>query len=99
MSISILGSCPSPVASTVTTGIPVQEQQALGGCLAGASSISGTGVFNGVDCSAYEAVLVSSIPSAFPGGVLVIHVDNEIYLTATDGTVVFRSKKTSYDFS
>lgn len=81
------------------TGIAVQAQQALGGCLAGASSISGTGVFNGVDCSAYEAVLVSSIPSAFPGGVLVLHVDNEIYLTAIDGTVVFRRKKVSYDFS
>jgi len=81
------------------TGQPVSSTDALGGYLAGASSISGTNdFFNGVLCEEYEAVLISSIPSSRPSGPTVISVDNDPYLTATDGTMVFRRTVVSYSF-
>lgn len=80
-------------------GIPVSYQKGLGGYLAGASSISGTAdYFNGVLCDTYSAVLVSSIPSTLPTGLTVLHIDNDPYLTAIDGTMVFRRSKTTYSF-
>lgn len=83
----------------VDTGIAVAKSQALGGYLAGASGTSGTGIFNGIDCTSWEYQLGSSTPSSFSAAVHVLDVDNDPYLTATDGTVVFRRTKVSYDFS
>lgn len=82
-----------------SSGLPVSATKAMGGYLAGASSISGTNdFFNGVLCESYEAVLISSIPSSRPSGSTVISVDNDPYLTATDGTVVYRRTVVSYSF-
>lgn len=83
----------------VDTGIAVAKSQALGGYLAGASGTSGTGIFNGIDCTSWEYQLGSSTPSSFSAAVHILDVDNDPYLTATDGTVVFRRTKVSYDFS
>lgn len=82
------------------TGIEVAKTQALGGYLAGASGDSGTNsVFNGILCDSWEYQLGSSTPSSFSAAVHVLDVDNDPYLTATDGTVVYRRTKVSYDFS
>lgn len=75
------------------------DTKGIGGYLAAASSISGSDdYFNGVLCYSYAAALISSVPSARPTGSTVLHVDNDPYLVATDGTVVYRRIKTSYSF-
>lgn len=82
-----------------SSGLPVSATKAMGGYLAGASSISGTNdFFNGVLCESYEAVLISSIPSSRPTGTTIISVDNDPYITATNGTVVYRRTKVTYSF-
>jgi hypothetical protein len=79
------------------TGIAESRQRGLGGYLAGSSSISGSASnYNGVLCDTWSAVLVSSIPSTSPSGTLLLSVDNDPYITATDGTtIVWRITKTS----
>jgi hypothetical protein len=79
------------------TGIAQSRQRGLGGYLAGSSSISGTNSnYNGVLCDSWSAVLVSSIPSTRPTGTVLLRVDNDPYITATDGTtVVYRITKVS----
>jgi hypothetical protein len=79
-------------------GTPVSASKALGGYLAQASSISGTNdFFNGVLCESFEATLISSSPDARPTGATLINVDNDPYLVATDGTVVYRRTKVTVD--
>lgn len=74
--------------------------ESIGNFLAQASGTSGTNsVFNGVLCDAWSYALISSVPSTFSADLKVLDVDNDPYLTATDGTVVFRRTKVSYDFS
>lgn len=82
------------------TGIPVTNQRGLGGYLAGASSVNSASPanYNGIPCDSYNAVLLSSTPSTRPTGTTVIHTDNDPYLVATDGTVVYRRTKISYSF-
>jgi hypothetical protein len=79
------------------TGIAESRQRGLGGYLAGSSSISGSASdYNGVLCDTWSAVLVSSIPSSRPTGTVLLSVDNDPYITATDGTtIVWRITKTS----
>lgn len=82
------------------TGITVQRTNALGGYLAESSGTSGTNsVYNGVLCNSWSYSLGSSTPSTFTAAVHVLHTENDPYLTATDGTVVYRRTKVSYDFS
>ena len=82
------------------TGIANPIQTGLGDYLAGASSVTGAGgtTYNGILCDEYNVVLISSIPSAFPGGTLVIDTDNDPYLTDINGVMVFRRTKVSYAF-
>jgi hypothetical protein len=81
------------------TGIAISSTKALGGYLAGASGTSGTNsVFNGILCDTWEYQLGSSTPSSFGSGAKVLDVDNDPYLVATDGTVVYRRTKVSYTF-
>lgn len=87
--------------SFIRTGSAVGESKvrSLGYVLAMASSVSGIDAnFNGVLCDAYSGVLISSIPSSRPTGVTVLRVENDLYLTALDGTLVFRRSKISYPF-
>jgi hypothetical protein len=82
------------------TGIAVSGTKALGGYLAGASGTSGTNsVFNGILCDTWSYQLGSSTPSSFSTGDKVLDVDNDPYLTAIDGTVVYRRTKVSYNFT
>jgi hypothetical protein len=81
------------------TGIAVQSQRGLGGYLAQASGQSGTNdVYNGVLCDTFSASLLSSIPSTFPTGTVTLKVDNDPYLTAVDGTKVYRRTVITYHF-
>lgn len=81
------------------TGIAVSSTKALGGYLGGASGTSGTNsVFNGILCDSWSYQLGSSTPSSFGSGAKVLDVDNDPYLVATDGTVVYRRTKVSYTF-
>lgn len=81
------------------TGIAVSSSKSLGGYLGGASGTSGTNsVFNGILCNSWSYQLGSSTPSSFGAGIKVLDVDNDPYLTATDGTVVYRRTKVSYTF-
>jgi len=81
------------------TGVAVQTQRGLGGYLAQASGISGTNSnYNGVLCDSWSASLLSSIPSTFPTGLVTIKVDNDPYLTAIDGTKVYRRTVITYTF-
>lgn len=82
------------------TGITIANTSSLGGYLAGASGTSGTNsVYNGVSCTTWSYQLGSSTPSAFSTGSKVLDVDNDPYLLATDGTLVYRRTKVSYTFS
>lgn len=82
------------LASQVVSG-----QRGLGGYLSGATSVSGTaGLYNGVLCDTYSAVLISSIPSSRPTGATVLRVMNEPYLTDLSGTVVWKRTVISYTF-
>ncbi len=82
------------------TGLAVSSTQSLGGYLGGASGTSGTNsVFNGILCNSWQYSLGSSTPSSFSLDVKVLDVDNDPYLVALDGTVVYRRTKVSYDFS
>lgn len=86
-------------ATGTTPSQVVQGQQGLSGYLSGATSVSGTNSnYNGVLCDSYSAVLVSSIPSSRPSGLTLLKVDNDPYLMATDGTIVWRITKVSYSF-
>lgn len=81
------------------TGVAVQTQRGLGGYLAESSGISGSASnYNGVLCTTWSASLISSIPSVFPTGLVVIKTDNEPYLTDTSGVQVFRRTLVSYTF-
>lgn len=81
------------------TKITVSSSKSLGGYLAGASGTSGTNsVFNGVLCDSWSYSLGSSTPSSFGTGSKVLDTDNDPYLVATDGTVVYRRTKVSYTF-
>ncbi len=95
------GISPTPgVAPTDTrTVAPVASSKGLNGYLSGATGITDTNdYYNGVFCQRYDATLLSSIPSSGPSGSTVIGVDNDVYLTATNGVVVYRRTKTSYTF-
>lgn len=73
------------------TGIPVTNQRGLGGYLATLQSVSGTDdVYNGVECDSFDAVLFDSVPTSRPTTEIVLRVNNEVYLTTYDGTVVYR---------
>ena len=75
------------------------EQKALGYILAGASGINGTdSAFNGMLCTTWSATLNSSSPVSRPSGLTVIDADNQIYLAAIDGTIVYRRVSVSYNF-
>ncbi len=84
----------------VTPSQAVSGQKGLGGYSGFATSVSGTNaLYNGVLCDSYLAVIVSSTPfDEPPTGLTVLKNDNEPYLTATDGTVVWRRTKISYTF-
>jgi hypothetical protein len=74
--------------------------EGLGGYLAQASGVNSStaATFNSIPCDEYDVQLISSIPSTFPGGTLVIDTDNDPYLVDTSGVVVFRRTKVSYAF-
>lgn len=81
------------------TGIQQSTTKSLGGYLAEASGTSGTNsVYNGILCDEWSYELISSVPSTFGTGAMVLDVDNDPYLTAIDGTVVYRRTKVSYTF-
>lgn len=72
------------------TGAAVNGQYGLNGYLAAGITISGSGMYKGVNCTSYSATKFASVPAALPSGSTVIGVVNEPYLTATDGTVIFK---------
>ena len=95
------GSSPTPGSppADTTTLPPVGTTESLGGYLASSSGTSGTNAFfEGVFCLTYEQTLGASSPSSRPTGATTLAVDNDPYLTATDGTVVFRRTVTTYSF-
>ncbi len=88
--------------TTATADSPsqvVSGQDALTDYVSEGISGSGTdSIYNGILCDTWEYATTLSDPGDLPTGVTVIHVDNDLYLTATDGTQVFRRAVTSYDF-
>lgn len=72
------------------TRVPVSRSQGLGGYVGSANVVGSNGDFNGVECSTYAASVVASNPTTRPSGTTVLQVDNDIYLVALDGTVVYR---------
>jgi hypothetical protein len=74
--------------------------EGLGGYLAQASGVNSStaATFNSIPCDDYDVQLISSIPSTFPGGTLVIDTDNDPYLVDVAGVVVFKRTKVSYAF-
>lgn len=88
-------------ASYTRTGQTVAEyeQKVLGFYVASSDTVSGTNEnYNGVACSSYSATLTASSPTSLPTGATVLDVDHEVYLTAIDGTVVYRRTKVSHTF-
>ncbi len=85
--------------TTETATVPSQTvngSQGLAGYIAAGGTTFGTNSdYNGVLCDSYSATKVASSPSSLPSGSILIDVDNDPYLVALDGTVVFRISKTS----
>jgi hypothetical protein len=77
-------------------GEPKFAVKQLEGILATSTSDSGTdSMFNGMDCASFYYSFTASDPTTGPAGATVIQVRNSIYLTATDGTVVYRREVTT----
>ena len=75
--------------------------QSFSNYVSSGDSVSGTNPdeYNGVLMESYAASLSASSPTARPSGSTVIAPpQNEIYLTATDGTVVYRRTLLTYTF-
>jgi len=75
--------------------------QSFSNYVSSGGSVSGTApdAFNGIVCESYSASLSASSPTARPSGLTVIAApQNEIYLTATDGTVIYRRTVLTYTF-
>jgi hypothetical protein len=79
------------------TGIPQSSVKGLHGYIGGAASVSGVGLYKGIVCTSYSAAITSSDPAAMPSGVKVLHIQNDIYLKAIDGTIVYKRTKISAD--
>ena len=82
-------------AGWVTTedGVSHSTAKSMEGYL-GSGGVSGiNGTFNGVECDSYIANLTTSNPATRPSGAIVLGVSNDPYLTALDGTVVYRRVK------
>lgn len=77
------------------TGIAINNQFGLIGYLCDSNSSSGTGMYKGVDCTAWSYQRFASIPDTPPTGDTIIGVDNVPYLTALDGTMVFKRTVTT----
>ncbi len=77
------------------SGQPVNRQIGLNGYLCSGVTISGSGTYKGVAVDSYSAQRFASDPAALPTGDVVIHVDNEPYLTALDGTIVYKRTVTT----
>jgi hypothetical protein len=74
------------------TGQVVVRQEVLEGILSGALSGSGTdSVYHGVECSSYSYAIAASSPTSLPSEI-VVDVENDIYLVALNGTVVYRRR-------
>lgn len=81
------------------TGQVVNHSQGLGDYLSeGFSSGGSDALYNGVECSVFTYATAESDPPDLPTGETVLHVTNDPYLTALDGTVVFRRTVTKYTF-
>lgn len=74
------------------------SQRGLGGYLGDSSWVGSNANYNGVLCDTFVAQVVASSPTTRPTGLTVISNNNEIYLVALDGTVVYRRVKVSYAF-
>lgn len=77
------------------TGIAVNNQFGLNGYLCAGVTLSGSGMYKGVDCTAYSAQRFASNPTSLPSGTTTIAVENEPYLTDINGTMVFKRSVTT----
>ncbi len=80
-----------------TASITQAQQKALSDYLSNGVSGGGSGLYNGLDCITYEYATTMSDPADLPTGDTTIHVDNDSYLTAIDGTKVYRRSVTVVD--
>jgi hypothetical protein len=75
------------------------EQKVMSFYVASSDTVTGTDdTYNGVACDSYSATITASSPTSLPTGATVLDVDHDVYLTAIDGTVVYRRTKVSYTF-
>jgi len=79
----------------VDTGIAVNGQYGLNGYLATGVTISGSGLYKGVNTTSYSATKFASTPAALPSGVTTVSVENEPYLTSIGGTMIFKRSVTT----
>lgn len=77
------------------TGQAINNQFGLNGYIATANASSGTGVYKGVDCTAWAYQRFASIPDTLPSGDTIIGVDNVPYLTDITGMMVFKRTVTT----
>lgn len=77
------------------SGQPINRQIGLNGYLCTGVTISGSGTYKGVTVDSYSATRFASDPTAIPSGATLLSVDNEPYLTALDGTIVYKITKVS----
>ncbi len=80
-------------------GVVVTNQRGLGGYVGDSNYLlAGAGNFNGVPVDYANATVVASAPTTRPAGSTVLSVDNDIYLVALDGSVIYRREKATYTF-
>ncbi len=77
------------------TGIAVNNQFGLNGYLCAGVTISGSGMYKGVDTTAYLAQRFASTPTTLPTGTTTIAVDNDPYLTDINGVMIFKRSVTT----
>lgn len=77
------------------SGQPINRQIGLNGYLCTGTTISGSGTYKGVAVDSYSAQRFASDPTSIPTGSTLLSVDNEPYLTALDGTIIYKITKVS----
>lgn len=83
-------------------GTPKQtrsQQKAATGYLSASTGASDTNsTFNGVPCDSWEYSISASTPAVPPAGATTLEVHNDIYLVDITGTIVYRSRVTTFSF-
>jgi len=83
---------------TLTDGTTQSTIRALDGYVGASSDIGTNTTYRGLSVLSYNVNVYGSTPSAKPSGSTILDVDSEIYLTQTNGTIVYKNTTVTFTF-